>query len=156
MSEWELKMGFTYTKQGGFYYILLRFSFKWWQIFSYFPSPMANAFSIFFLVLICKFLRVWQYSLKWQNPFWANLQFLCQNNEKFTPSRSEYIYEDVNITTDLFILFFCLMSWNKTFWLELPETPGNGLKSIWLILQYDESIMEIIRALKDEWNDSHG
>lgn len=45
-----------------------------------------------FLVLICKFLRVWQYSLKWQNPFWANLHFLCQNEKVYTFSLWIYMW----------------------------------------------------------------
>lgn len=83
MSVWEHKMGLTYRKTGMMLLDLLRFSLKKWQILSYFPSLMVKIFFIFFLVSICKILKVQQHNLKWQNSFCDSLHFLCQNNEKF-------------------------------------------------------------------------
>lgn len=78
--------------------------------------------------------------------------FCAKIMEKFVPSCSEYIYENVNITTDFVILLVCLMSWNWTFFLEPLENPGNGLKFIYYLLlqwwKYNGSNMSNLRWVK--------
>lgn len=81
-----------------------------------------------FLVLICKFLRVWQYSLKLQNPFWVNLHFLCQNKEKvYTTRLGIYIWRCEY--HNRFIYSFCLldvMKLNILAW--ITRNPRNWIK----------------------------
>lgn len=87
-----------------------------------------------FLILICKILRVQQHSLKWQNPFWDSLHFLCQNNDFFFYTFPLCIYIRRCKYHNRFIYSFCSLDFEKLD--SLAWNTGNPRKWIKFHLSY--------------------